>query len=221
MAWARRSFGDAEVWVRVDTHGDLLLDKAGRAEMIYRPGSTKRYRPSPRNLGPPPPGAATAPDLLPGVVAAPAPIAPGERTVIIYTDGACTGNPGPMGLGVVILDGEARIERSEYLGEGTNNVAELTAIKRALEILPEPARDREVVVHSDSAYAIGLLTQGWRAKANQSLVAELRALCKSFPQLRFVKVAGHAGVAENERCDALAGEAIVTRTSRTSEGSHG
>jgi ribonuclease HI len=125
--------------------------------------------------------------------------------VIVYTDGACTGNPGPMGIGVVISDGKERREISEYLGVGTNNIAELTAIERALEQCP---RERTVVVHSDSAYALGLLGQNWKAKKNQELVARLRELAAQFKDVRWVKVAGHAGVPENERCDQLARDAI-------------
>lgn len=132
-----------------------------------------------------------------------------QAALHVYTDGACTGNPGPMGLGVVVLDlsGEpARRELSEYLGVGTNNIAELTAILRGLQVLP---RDRQVVVYSDSSYAIGLLSQNWKAKANQELVAALRQLLREFPAVHFVKVAGHAGVPENERCDELARAAIT------------
>jgi ribonuclease HI len=135
--------------------------------------------------------------------------------VHIYTDGACTGNPGPMGLGVVILDpagpkGEPqRRELGEYLGTGTNNIAELTAILRGLSLTP---RDRAVVIYTDSSYSIGILSQGWKAKANQELVAEIRTLLREFPQVRFVKVAGHAGIPENERCDELARQAILRRS---------
>jgi ribonuclease HI len=114
-----------------------------------------------------------------------------------------------MGIGVVILDGRERRELSEYLGVGTNNIAELTAIVRALQECP---RDRPIVLHSDSSYALGLLGKGWRAKANQELVEDLRALARNFADLRLVKVAGHAGVSENERCDQLARAAIARRT---------
>jgi ribonuclease HI len=110
-----------------------------------------------------------------------------------------------MGIGVVILDGRERRELSEYLGLGTNNIAELTAILRALEVCP---RERPLVVHSDSAYALGLLGKGWKAKANQELVAELRAVARGFRSIRWVKVAGHAGIPENERCDQLARDAV-------------
>lgn len=135
--------------------------------------------------------------------------------VHIYTDGACTGNPGPMGLGVVILDpagpkGEPqRREHGEYLGLGTNNIAELTAILRGLSLTE---RHRPVVIYTDSSYSIGILSQGWKAKANQELVAEIRTLLREFPQVRFVKVAGHAGIPENERCDELARHAILRRS---------
>lgn len=134
------------------------------------------------------------------------PLAAPADAVHVYTDGACTGNPGPMGIGVVLLSGTDRKEVSEYLGVGTNNIAELTAIQRALELSP---RDRTVVLHSDSSYALGLLGQGWKAKANQELVARLRQIAAGFRDLRLVKVAGHAGVKENERCDELAREAIA------------
>ncbi|HEV8324743.1 MAG TPA: ribonuclease H [Myxococcota bacterium] len=130
-----------------------------------------------------------------------------RAAVLAYTDGACSGNPGPCGIGVVLLAGRHRKEVSEFLGPGTNNVAELTAILRALQLIKD--RGRDVRVHSDSAYAIGVLTKGWKAKANQELVAEIRALMTHFPRLRLVKVAGHAGVPENERADELARLAVA------------
>jgi ribonuclease HI len=118
-------------------------------------------------------------------------------------------NPGPCGIGVVIVDGDTKRELSEYLGEGTNNIAELTAIYRGLEELTD--RERSVIVYSDSTYAIGLLTQPWKPKANHELVAKLRALAKKFTDLRFVKVAAHSGIALNERVDELATTAIQRR----------
>src|SRR4029077_19725895 len=82
--------------------------------------------------------------------------------VDVWTDGACSGNPGPMGIGVVVIDGATRRELGEYLGVGTNNIAELTAIERGLDIAEELAGGdpaRPVRVHSDSGYSIGLLSQ--------------------------------------------------------------
>lgn len=128
------------------------------------------------------------------------------RTIVVYTDGACSGNPGPAGLGVVLMAGARRKELSEYLGEATSNIAELMAVKRALESIKDPTRP--VRLHTDSAYSIGVLSQGWKAKANQALIAEVRALMATFPHLKLIKVAGHAGIEENERCDQLARDAI-------------
>src|SRR5262245_30691763 len=77
--------------------------------------------------------------------------------VLAYTDGACSGNPGPAGVGVVLVCGEHRKELSEYIGEATSNIAELTAVLRALRAIRD--RDRHVILHSDSEYTIGVLTQ--------------------------------------------------------------
>ena len=152
--------------------------------------------------------AAAAAALAPGAVPA------GAWTV--YADGACSGNPGPAGLGIVLVGPDGTIaEGFEYLGEGTNNVAELTGILRAAEIVPDGAA---AVVHTDSQYAIGVLTKGWKAKANKELIAGVKvALARrhaSGQSWRIVYVPGHAGVPLNERADELAREAVRTRTSR-------
>ena len=134
--------------------------------------------------------------------------APGDA-IQVWTDGACTGNPGPAGLGVVIIDGKQRVELSEYLGEGTNNIAELMAILRGLESVTD--RKRPVVVYTDSAYSIGCITKPWKPKKNIELIDELREIARGFANLRFVKVAGHAGIPLNERVDQLARDAITRR----------
>ena len=127
----------------------------------------------------------------------------------IWTDGACTGNPGPAGIGVVVIDGKVRREHKEYLGHGTNNIAELTGVLRGLDMIDRT--DHPVLVYTDSSYAIGVLSLGWKAKANTELVAEIRDRLGAFDNVRFVKVSGHAGVPENERCDELARTAITSR----------
>ena len=209
MPWMRHRLRDADVWAKVDEHGALVSDRDGRVDIVYKPEpGAKVYRAGARNL-----------TALGGD---PIELAPGERApekaqatkppadaIHVWTDGACTGNPGPAGLGVVIVDGERREELSEYLGQGTNNIAELTAILRGLQKVRD--RERAVLVYSDSQYSIGLLTQAWKAKANKELVEELRALCRQFRDLRFIKVAGHSGIALNERCDQLARDAIERR----------
>jgi ribonuclease HI len=206
------------VFVKVTRAGEPAGGPDGRVDVLYRPGG-KVYRAALRNLAPDPsPVTLADADAAPAAPAPSAPAPTGARPaghaaratlgtpLIVYTDGACTGNPGPMGVGAVILDGKERKELSEFLGTGTNNIAELTAIERALVLCP---RDRTVILHSDSSYALGLLGKAWKAKANQELVARLRGLAGEFADLRLVKVEGHAGVPENERCDELARAAIL------------
>lgn len=236
MAWARMRFRDELVWVKVGNDGRTVLDRDGRAEMKYREADEKSYRPSPQNLLPagadadkpeepariktprPPPRqskAAQAAKLaaLPAAPDRPLLEAAAADVVHVWTDGACSGNPGPMGIGMVAIKDGKRLERGEYLGIGTNNIAELTAIERGLDLATELSPDLTgpVRVYTDSQYAIGLLSLGWKAKANQDLVARLRKRLTDVPHLKFVKVAGHAGIPDNERCDELARDAITNR----------
>jgi ribonuclease HI len=236
MPWQKMLFRSDPVWVHVGEDGRPVLDSEGRAEMKYRENDTKTYRPQTANLtpargaGPPrdPPDAQNAVPKIAKTAAtktgsrnrehsasrtAPRPADDGAA-LEIWTDGACSGNPGPMGIGVVVIDGRERDEIGEYLGTGTNNIAELVAIERGLEVALGrlATTTRPVRVHSDSAYAIGLLDKGWKAKANQDLVARIRRQLAAFPaRIDFVKVAGHAGIAENERCDELARLAVIRR----------
>jgi ribonuclease HI len=132
---------------------------------------------------------------------------------IAYTDGACSGNPGPAGSGVVLVaPGGKTYEGYEWLGEATNNVAELTAILRAVEWIPASAGP--IVVHTDSQYAIGVLQKGWKAKANQDLVARTKKLVAA-RNARLVYVPGHAGVPLNERADELARQAVSSAQTDT------
>jgi ribonuclease HI len=210
VPWVSRLLRGERVFVKVGPGGEPASGADGRVDIVYKPGG-KVYRAGARNLLPDP-----SPQTLPDSEAAPATGAPPMQraavpgdAIIVYTDGACSGNPGPAGIGVVILDGGKRRELSEYLGTGTNNIAELMAIVRALEEVP---RDRTIVLHADSSYALGLLGKGWKAKANQELVERMRKVAREFRDLRLVKVDGHAGVAENERADELARTAIVKNT---------
>jgi len=220
MPWMRHKLRDAEVWARVDDQGALAADGAGRVEVVYKPQpGAKVYRAAARNLtalggeaielepGPAAGGGGGGGGGKGATTAAAAAAQIPADAVHVWTDGACTGNPGPAGIGVVVIDGKDRKELGAFLGEGTNNIAELTAIERGLAMVT--AERRPIVVYSDSAYAIGLLSKGWKAKANVELVARLRQQVAALGDVRFVKVAGHAGVPENERCDQLAREAIL------------
>ena len=199
----------------------MVLDADGRAEMKYRETDSKSYRPSPGNLLPAEGGAPVDPSSEPKrprpssatkKVHSSAPSktpSAGGSAVEIWTDGACSGNPGPMGIGVVVIDGAKRREKGEYLGVGTNNIAELTAIARGIDLAADAGR--RMRVYTDSSYAIGVLSKGWKAKANQELIAKLKRQLAPL-DVEFVKVAGHAGVPENERCDELAREAVNGRS---------
>jgi ribonuclease HI len=222
---------DQKVWAQVDADGEPLAGPGGRVEIRYHLDDPRAYRAARANLraipgqepveirapaaghrgaAPRPAAAPPSPALRPARPPAPVPRSDaGESPIVVYTDGACTGNPGPMGIGVVLVADGLRKEISEYLGTGTNNIAELTAVLRALEAIKD--RDRSVRIHADSAYVIGVLARGFKAKANVELIGRIKQLMAPFRDLRFVKVEGHAGVAENERCDELAREAIARR----------
>lgn len=135
-----------------------------------------------------------------------------EGTVLCFTDGACKGNPGPAGSGVVLRLPDGReCEASKALGRATNNVAELTAIELALELLQAagvpPATP--TAIFTDSSYAEGVLAKGWKAKANTELITRLKAALKARPGARLHWVAGHVGVDGNERADALANRGVA------------
>jgi ribonuclease HI len=221
MAWLAKTLRGNTVYARVNDKGELESDSSGRVDIVYKLSEgAKLYRASSRNLmdsDNPEHATPVECDIAPlpakskSLESATQGTPLGADAVIIYTDGACTGNPGPMGIGAVIMDGKERVEIGEFIGQGTNNIAELTAIHRALKALPESSLSRPVVVHTDSSYCIGVLSKGWKAKANIELIANIKKTIKGLSNLRFVKVKGHAGIPENERCDELATSAISSR----------
>lgn len=219
VPWVVAELRGQRVYARADEKG-ALQSEGGGVEIRYKPNDGRRYKARADNLkilggnvlpeetcGPA--GDVVKPDPKAAAAAGAGKAAIPEGAVIAYADGACSGNPGPAGLGVVLLDGKDRLEISEYLGEGTNNIAELTAIKVALELVKN--RRLPVRVHTDSAYAIGVLSEGWKVKQNKELVASIQELMRDFPDLRLVKVRGHSGDPRNERVDQLARDAITRR----------
>ena len=132
-----------------------------------------------------------------------------ENCIRIYTDGASSGNPGPAGIGVLLIYEENKKEISSFIGRATNNIAELTAVKVALQTVKK--FDLPVRIFSDSSYVIGILTKNWKAQANQELIMEIKKLMKNFQDISFIKVKGHAGIKENEVADFLATSAIKKR----------
>ncbi len=206
MANKEMYFKGRRIFVEVNDSGEFVLDD-GRARMRYGADDERLYNPWPSNLSDKPQKkAAKAPPKKTTVQVDPV----DPDSIVAYTDGACLGNPGPAGLGYVVMypDGK-RIRRGEPIGHGTNNVAELTAILRVLETVDE--RGRPLVIHTDSSYSIGVLTRDWKAKANTELIVELRDAMKSFAHLELRKVKGHAGNPLNELVDELARTAAETQ----------
>jgi ribonuclease HI len=139
------------------------------------------------------------------------------ETVRVFTDGACRGNPGPAGSGAVVLLPDGRCgEASRALGHATNNVGELTAIDLALDLLEGASvpESTPIALFTDSSYSNGVLTRGWKAKANRELIEGLRERLGRWPNLVVHWLAGHVGIPENERADVLANAGVdgVTRT---------
>lgn len=204
------------VFVRVGADGQPVVGSDGRVEVRYKAQDTRAYRAASRNLeqvaGEPvlPDDAcaavADAPKLKADRAQRVAAVKHPEGAIIVYADGACSGNPGPAGVGVVIQDERGRHELSHFLGEATNNIAELTAVLEAAQAIEDPTRP--VRIHTDSKYAIGVLSLGWKAKANTELVERVRQALKPFKDLKLIHVPGHAGVVLNERADALAVQAV-------------
>ena len=142
-----------------------------------------------------------------------------RKTVTIYTDGACSGNPGPGGWGAVLLFGPHRKEMSGFMAGTTNNRMELFAAISALGALKEPCI---VHLYSDSAYLVNAFNdhwidswqkKNWRTSAgtpveNQDLWLALMLATKKH-RVTFHKVKGHADNPENNRCDELATGAIA------------
>lgn len=131
---------------------------------------------------------------------------------IVYTDGSCKPtNPGYCGCGIVIIDKEDNIIHQEaiYLGEGTNNIAELTAIKLGLDWIKNNGDSwNSHVIYTDSNYAVGILTKNWKASKNQELVAEIRSLVENFPNTSIAWIKGHNKNTFNELADELANLAV-------------
>jgi ribonuclease HI len=228
MPWVRATLRGKSILARTRATGELDAHD-GRVEVRYNPKDGRMYRALQSNLvvtdptplddsfcGPAAPvekAAATGHARTPArpkrkEPEAAAVAADGADGVEVWTDGACTGNPGPAGLGIVLTDGDERVEVSEYLGHATNNIAELTAILRALQMV---AQDRPLRVHTDSQYSVGVLQKGWKAKANVELIQSIRLALSQRPHTRLVYTPGHAGVELNERADQLARMAVSTR----------
>lgn len=150
------------------------------------------------------------------------------KSIDIYTDGACSGNPGVGGYGVVMLYKGQRRELSQGYKTTTNNRMELLAVIKGLEELKIPC---QVTLYSDSKYVVDSITKGWvkKWKANNWIKSDKKKalnvdLWERLLQLLdkhkvvFVWVKGHADNVENERCDFLGRQAIASGNLLEDEG---
>lgn len=145
-----------------------------------------------------------------------------KNFVTIYTDGACSGNPGAGGWGAVLIAGERRKEISGFDPLTTNNKMELTAVIKALSMLKQQC---DVELYSDSAYVVNAINQNWLEnwKKNNFVGSDKKPVKNielwkaldellSYHNVHFNKVKGHADNELNNRCDALATSEIATHT---------
>jgi len=205
--WKRIRFKNNKAWMALDSSEKPIV-RNGKYLVKYKLDQEYEYWVNPENVRalddplpkPRPSGAAKtkskksrAPKNNPDAVQ-------------IYTDGASSGNPGPSGIGIVLDFQGRRKEISRYIGKATNNIAELEAVRSALLHLKR--KDLPVQIHTDSSYVYGLLTLGWKAKKNPELVEDIRRILRTFADVTFVKVRGHAGHPENELADRLARKAV-------------
>ena len=140
------------------------------------------------------------------------------KKVELYTDGACSYNPGPGGYGIVLRYKEVQKEFSGFCENTTNNRMEITAVIEGFKLLKEPC---EVTVYSDSAYTLNAFLEGWlenwqknnwrtagkKQVLNVDLWQELLEVIKPH-EVTWIKVKGHADNELNNRCDALARKQI-------------
>jgi ribonuclease HI len=152
----------------------------------------------------------------------------GPKKVTIYTDGACLGNPGPGGYGVVLLYDGHRKELSGGFRLTTNNRMEMMAVIVALRALKERC---SVTLYSDSEYVVNSISKGWAARwrangwkrnkkdkaINADLWEQLLNLIDKH-DVKMVWVRGHSGVKENERCDELSVAAALQKDLPVDEG---
>ena len=145
-----------------------------------------------------------------------------KKKVTIYTDGACSGNPGPGGWGALLMYGSSTREISGYAPATTNNRMELSAAIEALEALKEPCL---VDLYSDSSYLVNAINNGWLKRwtgnnwqtASKKSVENIDLWQKilkllTFHKIKFHKVKGHSDNPYNNRCDTLAREAVKRKS---------
>jgi ribonuclease HI len=206
--WKRMRFKKNKVWLAVDRFGKPV-EENGKVLIKYQLDQTHEYWVRKSNIKALDPDPATTQKTESNSTVAQT---GNKEGILIFTDGASSGNPGPSGIGVVLRSGKYEKEISEYIGLATNNIAELKAIQVGLQAVKKT--DLPVRILTDSRYAYGVLALGWKAKANREMVQSIKKTMMKFKNLKIVKVKGHAGDEGNERADFLATSAIKHSTNK-------
>ena len=214
--WKRMWFKENKAWIATDAQG-MPVSKDGKVLIKYQMKQDYEYWVNENNIRPldsPPtksvhPNKSKSKKIRKGQTAAgkiPWDETEYEDKVCLFTDGASSGNPGPSGIGVLLRYGEHEKEISKYIGNATNNIAELKAIEAGLSALKN--MDLPVRLFTDSKYAYGLLVLNWKARKNQEVVESIKKIMDRVKDLQIIKVRGHCGHPGNERADYLATSAI-------------
>ena len=218
IKWKRMMFKGCKVYAQVDEDGALLAQEGNKVGIRYQLDQNMQYWAS----------ASSVKEIdenqlkkakserdkkrkTPEKQPSPSPLMETKdpNAIIVFTDGACEGNPGPAGIGIVLQYRDQKKEISRFIGPGTNNIAELTAIKIALQEIKSP--HLPIILYTDSAYSAKTLDGSWKAKKNQKLIEETKKEMVRFSNLTIIKIKGHAGIEENETADQLARQAIKKR----------
>ena len=225
ISWERKRFKKNKVWVALDDDGGLLK-KNGKVLVKYQLNQDYEYWVHEAAIQP----LGASPEIQSGKISGKGPEAgsggkkksrktarskeasefqepDSSQCVVIYTDGASSGNPGPSGIGVFLKYKDQEKEISKSIGHSTNNIAELEAVRIGLSQLKNP--NLPVKILTDSSYVCGTLTKGWKAKKNVELIAAIKEIMEPFKDLEFIHVKGHAGLEGNEKADQLARDGVA------------
>ncbi|MBW1867468.1 MAG: ribonuclease HI [Deltaproteobacteria bacterium] len=203
--WKRMAFKNNKVWVAMGEDGKPVK-KNGKLLIRYQIDQDYEYWVNRKNISDIDPAAMKKKKKQSRKKTEPCTETDFGDAVCIFTDGASSGNPGPAGIGVLMRYGKHEKKISRYIGETTNNVAELEAIRIAL--LEIKKTTLPIKIFTDSGYAYGLLVKGWKPQKNRDIVRFIKKTMLEFSDLQFIKVKGHAGIEGNEIADALATSSI-------------
>ena len=135
------------------------------------------------------------------------------KPIMVFTDGACKGNPGMMGVGIVIIpdsdNPQKKLTFCKNLGQGTNNIAELKAVELALEEVEKLNDPRPVIIYSDSQYTVNVLKR-FKITKNEELINDIKAKMLLYePGVEITYIPGHQKNIHNELADRLASNAAI------------